>query len=49
VCEILAGTNTKVLPISLPDQFIEHGAQSLLREKYGLSAERIFGAIKTWK
>jgi 1-deoxy-D-xylulose-5-phosphate synthase len=49
VCELLAGSNTAVLPIALPDQFIEHGAQSLIRDKYGFSAQKIAAAIMEWK
>lgn len=33
--------NVKLLKIGLPDQYIEHGARSLLLEKYGLNAEGI--------
>ncbi|HEY5599138.1 MAG TPA: hypothetical protein VIK48_00490, partial [Candidatus Manganitrophaceae bacterium] len=35
----------EVRRIGIPDQFIEHGAQKILREKYGLDAERIAGAV----
>ncbi len=31
--------------IGLPDQFIEHGAQRILREKFGLDAERIAASV----
>jgi 1-deoxy-D-xylulose-5-phosphate synthase len=31
--------------IGLPDQFIEHGSQSILRSKYGLSADAIVQRI----
>ncbi|MDC4222885.1 MAG: hypothetical protein MPW15_01210 [Candidatus Manganitrophus sp.] len=31
--------------IGLPDQFIEHGAQRILREKLGLDAERIAASV----
>jgi len=31
--------------IALPDTFVEHGAPSLLREKYGLSAEEIAARV----
>jgi len=49
VCELLAGSNASILPIALPDIFIEHGAQSLLRDKYGFSALKIASAIISWK
>lgn len=31
--------------IGLPDQFVEHGAQRILREKFGLDAERIAASV----
>ena len=31
--------------IGLPDQYVEHGSQSLLRHKYGLDAEGIEKAV----
>lgn len=31
--------------IGIPDQFVEHGAQRILREKYGLDAERIAASV----
>lgn len=33
--------NVKVLCIGLPDKFLEHGSASILKEKYGISADRI--------
>jgi deoxyxylulose-5-phosphate synthase len=30
--------------IGIPDQFVEHGAPALLREKYGLDENGIFAA-----
>lgn len=36
----------KVKRIGLPDAFIEHGSQSILREKYGLSPGRIAETIE---
>ena len=36
----------KVLRIGLPDKFIEHGTQTLLRQKYGLDADGIFTSVK---
>ena len=38
----------KVLRIGLPDRFIEHGPQTLLRQKYGLDADGIFTSVKTF-
>jgi len=35
----------KVLRIGLPDKFIEHGTQAVLRQKYGLDAEGIFASV----
>ena len=37
--------NVQVYPVALPDQFIEHGSVEILREKYGISAERITARI----
>lgn len=34
--------------IGLPDCFIEHGSQDLLRNKYGLTSEKIADAVKTF-
>ena len=39
-------SSTKTLRIGLPDQFIEHGAQAILRKKYGLDADGITSAVK---
>lgn len=33
--------SAQVYPVALPDQFIEHGSVGTLRDKYGISAERI--------
>lgn len=41
VKSVLSGTEAKICSIGLPDKFIEHGKQSLIREKCGLSAENI--------
>jgi 1-deoxy-D-xylulose-5-phosphate synthase len=37
-------TGTRVARIGLPDQFIEHGPQKLLREKYGIDSTAIVNA-----
>jgi 1-deoxy-D-xylulose-5-phosphate synthase len=47
VLELLADQSAgavKVKRIGLPDQFIEHGAVSILREKYGLNIDGIVSA-----
>jgi 1-deoxy-D-xylulose-5-phosphate synthase len=36
----------KTLRIGLPDRFIEHGTQSVLRQKYGLDGVGIAAAVK---
>jgi 1-deoxy-D-xylulose-5-phosphate synthase len=38
----------KVHRIGLPDRFIEHGAQTLLRKKYGLDADGICAAVTSF-
>lgn len=35
----------RCLRIGLPDAFIEHGAQAVLRKKYGLDADGIYGRV----
>ncbi len=42
-CSILPA---RVKRIGLPDQFIEHGSQAILRSKYGLDAEGILRSAK---
>ena len=36
----------KVKRIGLPDKFIEHGAQKILRQKYGIDSDGIYLAVK---
>ncbi len=36
----------KTLRIGLPDDFIEHGSQKVLRKKYGLDADGIYKSVK---
>jgi 1-deoxy-D-xylulose-5-phosphate synthase len=36
----------KTLRIGLPDRFIEHGSQKILRQKYGLDADGIYASAK---
>ena len=45
VKSVLSGTGAKVVSIGLPDKFIEHGKQSLIRQLCGLSAENIENEI----
>ncbi|MGC8461115.1 MAG: 1-deoxy-D-xylulose-5-phosphate synthase [Candidatus Dormibacteria bacterium] len=47
VTEVLIdkGITVPVLRLGLPDQFIEHGAQQLLLEKYGLTPEGIVNTV----
>jgi 1-deoxy-D-xylulose-5-phosphate synthase len=44
--ELLATEGVSILSIGLPDQFIEHGSIEELREKYGLTAERITHTVR---
>jgi 1-deoxy-D-xylulose-5-phosphate synthase len=39
-------TGIKTHRIGLPDAYIEHGAQKLLRQKYGLDADGIYASVK---
>ena len=48
VCEYTAGGGVKILKIGLPDVFIEHGSQKVLRDKYGLSPEKIAENVSGW-
>lgn len=45
---VIKGKNPDFLHIGLPDKFIEHGSQKVLRETYGLTAEKIAAKIKDW-
>lgn len=36
----------KIKRIGLPDKFIEHGAQNILRQKYGLDSDGIYQSVK---
>lgn len=38
---VLSGTNAKIVSIGLPDKFIEHGPQNVIRQLCGLSVENI--------
>ena len=48
VCELLVGKNVEVLPIGIPDNFVEHGHPNVLREKYGLTPEKICEKVSGW-
>jgi 1-deoxy-D-xylulose-5-phosphate synthase len=39
-------TGVKTLRIGLPDAYIEHGSQNVLRQKYGLDADGIYAKIR---
>ncbi|HEY6012185.1 MAG TPA: 1-deoxy-D-xylulose-5-phosphate synthase [Nitrospirota bacterium] len=39
-------TGVKTHRIGLPDAYIEHGAQSVLRRKYGLDADGIYASVR---
>ncbi len=39
-------SGVKSLRIGLPDSYIEHGAQNVLRHKYGLDADSIYSSVK---
>jgi 1-deoxy-D-xylulose-5-phosphate synthase len=41
-------TGIKTHRIGLPDAYIEHGAQKVLRQKYGLDADGIYASVKTF-
>ncbi len=40
-----AGIHTPVVRIGWPDQFIEHGTPSVLRQKHGLSVENTVAKV----
>jgi len=46
VKEALEGDNASVRSIGLPDLFVEHGSQTKLRDKVGLSAEKIAARVE---
>ncbi|MFH1259352.1 MAG: 1-deoxy-D-xylulose-5-phosphate synthase [Elusimicrobiota bacterium] len=46
VKEVLEGSSAKIIGLSLPDAFIEHGDISILRDKYGLTSEKIYQSVK---
>lgn len=42
---VTAGLGTRIVPIALPDQFLDAGALPTLHEKYGLSTDRIVATV----
>ena len=48
VIELLSDEDVKikVKRIGLPDKYIEHGAQKILRQKYGIDSDGIYNAVK---
>ncbi|MFC1512769.1 1-deoxy-D-xylulose-5-phosphate synthase [bacterium] len=44
--EILGETNTPVYSIGIPDEFVPHGAQNVVRAHYNLTAETLFEKMK---
>ncbi|MFB0528151.1 MAG: 1-deoxy-D-xylulose-5-phosphate synthase [bacterium] len=44
--ELLATDNVRILSIGLPDRFIEHGSREELRDKYGLTADKIAERVR---
>jgi len=39
-------SGVKTLRIGLPDEYIEHGSQGVLRQKYGLDADGIYATVR---
>lgn len=39
-------TNVRIRRLGIPDLFVEHGSQKILREKYGLDAQSIYKAAR---
>jgi 1-deoxy-D-xylulose-5-phosphate synthase len=48
VSELLAGKDIQIHKIALPDIFVEQGNVKILRDKYGLSEEKIAKAVSGW-
>jgi len=46
--EATGQTDIKVKRIGLPDEFVEHGKQDILRANYGLTAEGIIETVLAW-
>jgi transketolase len=45
-CLAFAGEGGRVLPIALPDEFLDAGALPTLHDRYGLSADAIVAKVK---
>ncbi len=46
-CLDAAGVSgVKTLRIGLPDAYVEHGSQAVLRKKYGLDADGIYASVR---
>jgi 1-deoxy-D-xylulose-5-phosphate synthase len=48
VNELLSDSGARVMNLGICDTFVEHGSQSEIRAKYGLTAEGIAGSISKW-
>jgi deoxyxylulose-5-phosphate synthase len=42
---VTAGLGKKVVPVALPDEFLDAGALPTLHERYGLSVQRIVAKV----
>lgn len=40
--------DVRLLTLGLPDCFLEHGSQPVLRDKYGLTAEKVVARVLAW-
>ncbi len=49
VKEALEGENVSIRSIGLPDSFVEHGSQTILRDKTGLSAAKIAAKVEEFQ
>lgn len=49
ICELISNTaiNTKIYPIGIPDEFLPHGSQQILRKIYGIDSYEIANFIKS--
>jgi transketolase len=45
-CLMFAGEGGRIVPIALPDEFLDAGALPTLHERYGLSADAIVAKVK---
>ncbi len=42
------GVAARTFRVGLPDKFVEHGTQAILRQKYGLDADGIYTSVKAF-